>query len=160
MPLHRVKPDEHDLAAQIRGAGLKVTEPRIAAMHALEQAPHSDAEQVFGAVSEHLPTTSLQAIYGVLAALTSAGLVRKIEPAGSNARYELQHDDNHHHVVCRECGAVADIDCAVGHAPCLTPSGDHGFAVEQAEVTFWGLCPSCQTTVDTTPESTITKENL
>lgn len=159
MPLRRVKPDEHTLVDLIRGAGLKVTEPRIATMQALEHAPHSDAEHVFGTVREQLPKTSLQAVYGVLAALTAAGLVRKIEPAGSSARYELQHDDNHHHVVCRACGAVADIDCAVGHAPCLTPSGDHGFVVDQAEVTFWGFCPACQASPQTHTDPTTTKEN-
>jgi Fe2+ or Zn2+ uptake regulation protein len=134
------------LAESIRGAGLKVTESRLAVMRALGGAPHADADTVFGTVKRELPGTSLQAVYGVLAALTTAGLLRKIEPAGSSARYELRAGDNHHHVVCSECGAVQDVDCVVGEAPCLTPSHDSGFAIHTAEVTFWGLCPDCQGT--------------
>lgn len=131
------------LIDSIRGAGLKVTEPRLAVLRALEVKPHADADTIYGIVRQDLASTSLQAVYGVLAALTTAGLLRKIEPAGSSALYELQHGDNHHHIVCRQCGAVADVDCTVGHAPCLTPSADHGFTVDMAEVTFWGICPSC-----------------
>lgn len=132
------------LTERIRDVGLKVTEPRLAVMRALEHHPHADADSVFGAVRTALPSTSLQAVYGVLAALANAGLLRRIEPAGSPARYELRTGDNHHHVVCSGCGALEDVDCVVGHAPCLTPSADSGFAIHTAEVTFWGLCPTCQ----------------
>lgn len=128
----------------IRAAGLKVTESRLAVLRTLDEKPHADADTVFGAVKLELPGTSPQAIYGVLAALTAAGLLRKIEPAGSSARYERRIGDNHHHAVCTECGAVQDVDCVVGEAPCLTPSAAAGFTVHTAEVTFWGLCPDCQ----------------
>lgn len=143
------------LGERIRGVGLRVTEPRLAVMRALEGQPHADADTVFGVVRGDLPGTSLQAVYGVLGALAGAGLLRRIEPAGSPARYELRTGDNHHHVVCSECGALEDVDCVVGHAPCLTPSGDSGFTIHTAEVTFWGLCPSCQTANITTTK----KEN-
>ncbi|MBF0672562.1 MAG: transcriptional repressor [Salinibacterium sp.] len=136
------------LGERIRDAGLKVTEPRLAVMRALESRPHADADTVFGAVRGELPGTSIQAVYGVLAALATAGLLRKIEPAGSPARYELRTGDNHHHVVCSGCGALEDVDCVVGHAPCLIPSADSGFSIHTAEVTFWGLCPACQASQD------------
>jgi Fur family ferric uptake transcriptional regulator len=128
----------------LRSAGLRVTEPRLAVLRALEPSPHAAAEQVFARVALDLPGTSVQAVYGVLNALTGAGLVRRIEPAGSAALYELRTGDNHHHVVCGVCGSVADVDCVVGHAPCLTPSSDSGYLVQTAEVTFWGLCPACR----------------
>jgi len=128
----------------LRDAGLKVTAPRLAVLVAVEQAPHSDADALFAAVRRELPGTSLQAVYGVLGALTTAGLVRRIEPATSPALYERRIGDNHHHVVCTSCKAVEDIDCVHGAAPCLTPSSSHGFVIEAAEVTFWGLCPRCQ----------------
>jgi len=134
------------LSDSIRGAGLKVTESRLAVLKALESQPHADADTVFGSVKLDLPGTSLQAVYGVLTALTSAGLLRKIAPARSSARYELRTGDNHHHVVCTRCSAVQDVDCVVGEAPCLTPLHDSGFAIHTAEVTFWGLCPACQLT--------------
>lgn len=134
------------LSDSIRGVGLKVTESRLAVLKALGSQPHADADSIFGAVKRELPGTSLQAVYGVLAALTAAGLLRKIEPAGSSALYELHVNDNHHHVICSRCGAVRDVDCVIGEAPCLTPSSDGGFAIHTAEVTFWGLCPACQTT--------------
>lgn len=132
------------LADTLREAGLKVTEPRVAVLSALTDIPHSDADTIFGAVLPSLPGTSLQAVYGVLAALTTAGLLRKIEPAGSSALYERRIGDNHHHIVCTECSAVRDVDCVVGHAPCLTPSDAGGFTVHTAEVNFWGVCPDCQ----------------
>ncbi|WP_341953146.1 Fur family transcriptional regulator [Salinibacterium sp. TMP30] len=128
----------------LRGAGLKVTEPRVAVLRALVECPHSDADRIFRSVLPTLPGTSLQAVYGVLAALTTAGLLRKIAPAGSSALYELRTGDNHHHVVCTECSAVRDVDCVVGEAPCLTPSQAGGFSVHTAEVNFWGVCPDCQ----------------
>ncbi|MGO4692555.1 Fur family transcriptional regulator [Glaciibacter sp. 2TAF33] len=135
---------EQALADSIRSAGLKLTAPRLAVMHALADAPHADAEHLFAAVHADLPGTSLQAVYGVLTALTGAGLVRRIEPAGSPARFERRVGDNHHHAVCSRCSAVHDIECVVGEAPCLTPADTGGFAVQSAEVTFWGLCANCQ----------------
>lgn len=147
--------DADDRAA-LKGVGLRVTEQRLAVLRALEGRPHSAADEVHAHVVDDLPGTSLQAVYVVLAALTGAGLVRRIEPAGSPARYERRIGDNHHHVVCSVCGTVGDVDCVVGHAPCLTPSNDDGFVVQAAEVTFWGLCPACaagegETPVDDAP---------
>jgi Fe2+ or Zn2+ uptake regulation protein len=127
----------------LRGAGLRVTAPRLAALRAIEASPHTTADDLVSALAAELPTTSHQAVYGVLNALTGAGLVRRIEPAGSPARYERRTGDNHHHIVCTMCGAIGDVDCAVGHAPCLTPSETHGFAVTTAEVTYWGICEQC-----------------
>ena len=127
----------------LRSAGLRVTEPRLAVLRALEPSPHAAAEQVFARVALDLPGTSVQAVYGVLNALTGAGLVRRIEPAGSAALYELRTGDNHHHVVCSVCGNVADVDCVVGQAPCLHPSTSSGFAIDTADITFWGVCPDC-----------------
>ncbi len=135
-----------DVEAALRASGLRVTRPRLAVIAALEQSPHADADTVAELARAELGTVSIQAVYDVLRALTDAGLVRRIEPAGSPARYELRVGDNHHHVVCRVCGAIADVDCAVGHRPCLTASETHGFVVDEAEVTYWGLCPTCSTT--------------
>jgi len=132
------------LADSIRASGLKVTAPRLAVLRVLDQAPHSTAERLFAAVRAELPGTSLQAVYGVLAAFTGAGIARKIEPAGSPALFERRVGDNHHHIVCTGCSVVRDVDCAVGHTPCLTPADTHGFAVSSAEVTYWGLCADCQ----------------
>ena len=128
----------------LRQHGLRVTAPRLAVLDALEAHPHLDADEVLQRVRVELPTVSVQAVYDVLHALSDSGLLRRIEPAGHPARYERRVGDNHHHVVCRACGAVDDVDCAVGHAPCLTPSSTSGFTVEAAEVTFWGLCPTCR----------------
>ncbi|MFT2817976.1 Fur family transcriptional regulator [Leifsonia sp. A12D58] len=133
-----------DVVDSLRAAGLKVTAPRAAVMTALVNIPHADAEQLYSAVRTELPGTSLQAIYGVLTALTGVGLVRRIEPAGSAALYERRIGDNHHHAVCTNCKSVTDIDCVIGEAPCLVPSDTSGFAVQSAEVTFWGLCSACQ----------------
>ena len=130
----------------LRGAGLRVTRPRVAVLQAVHSQPHADTESIIGVVRTNLGAVSHQAVYDVLRALTSAGLVRRIQPSGSAARYEARVGDNHHHVVCRSCGAIADVDCAVGVAPCLEPSDAAGFAVDEAEVTFWGLCPDCQST--------------
>jgi len=116
---------------------------RIAVLRVLEHNPHSDAGFVARAVRRTVGAISIQAVYDVLAALGDAGLVRKIEPAGSPALYELRAHDNHHHAVCRACGAVADVDCAAGERPCLAPSEARGFVIDEAEVTYWGLCPSC-----------------
>ncbi|BBZ63973.1 Fur family transcriptional regulator [Mycolicibacterium monacense] len=131
--------------ARLRASGLRVTAPRLAVLSALEQAPHSTADDVAKQVREALGKVSTQAIYDVLRACVSAGLVRRIEPAGSSARYETRIGDNHHHLVCRRCGRVADVDCIVGAAPCLghAPLED-GFTVDEAEVVFWGTCADCR----------------
>lgn len=128
----------------LRAAGLRVTGPRLAVLRALRRRPHAEAETVRAIVAEDLGAVSSQAVYNVLSALVGAGVARRIEPAGSMALYELRVGDNHHHVVCRGCGVTADVDCAVGRRPCLTPSDAHGFVLDEAEVTFWGLCPACQ----------------
>lgn len=135
-----------DYAALLRGAELRVTRPRVAVLEAVHARPHADTETIFGAVRTVLDGVSRQAVYDVLHAVTAVGLVRRIQPAGSVARYESRVGDNHHHVICRSCGAIADVDCAVGEAPCLTASDDNGFLVEEAEVIYWGLCPDCSTT--------------
>jgi Fur family ferric uptake transcriptional regulator len=135
-----------DVEDALRARGLRVTRPRLAVIAALEHAPHADADTVADLARTTLGAVSIQAVYDVLRALTDAGLVRRIEPAGSPARYELRVGDNHHHVVCRSCGAIADVDCAVGHTPCLTATDSHGFVIDEAEVTYWGLCPACSTT--------------
>ncbi|ARC58162.1 Transcriptional regulator FurA [Frondihabitans sp. 762G35] len=141
-----------DPAETLRAAGLRVTAQRIAVIEALRQRSHATADEVFARVSPSLPDTSLQAMYVVLSALTGAGILRRIEPARSAARYELRIGDNHHHVVCTLCGAVDDVDCVVGEAPCLVPSPGSGFLVQSAEVTFWGLCPDCRAAeVDAAP---------
>jgi Fur family ferric uptake transcriptional regulator len=133
-----------DATELLRGAGLRVTRPRIAVLEALHAAPHSRADTVAGTVRRQLGTVSTQAIYDVLAAGVQAGLVRSIEPAGSARVFELDGGDNHHHAVCRACGRILDVACAVGAAPCLTPSEPHDFVVDEAEVVFWGTCPACR----------------
>lgn len=135
--------EREQLAARLRGAGLKVTESRLAAFGAFRPGEHLDADEVHTRVAAALPTTSRQAVYGVLGALAEQGLLRKIEPAGSPALYETRTGDNHHHLVCTGCGKVFDVGCVVGEAACLTPSETHGFHIATAEVTFWGLCPEC-----------------
>ncbi|WP_053720199.1 Fur family transcriptional regulator [Saccharothrix sp. NRRL B-16348] len=132
-----------DFEAQLRAVSLRVTRPRLAVLAALRDHRHVDTETVITLVREELPSVSHQAVYDVLRALTDAGLVRRIQPAGATARYEARVGDNHHHVVCRSCGAIADVDCTVGHSPCLTASDDAGFRVDEAEVVFWGTCPDC-----------------
>lgn len=122
---------------------MRVTPPRLAVLAALEEHPHIDTATVIGLVRAELPTASQQTIYDVLHALTDVGLVRSIQPAGTTARYELRVGDNHHHAVCRSCGAIADVECAVGEAPCLTAAIDHGFVVDEAEVVYWGTCSDC-----------------
>jgi Fur family transcriptional regulator, stress-responsive regulator len=130
-------------AQLLRDAGLRITGPRVAVLKALHAHPHADTDTLADAARTELGTVSTQAVYDVLRALTDAGLARRIEPAGSPARFELRVGDNHHHVVCRRCGTIADVDCAVGHAPCLAASDDHGFSIDEAEVTYWGLCSTC-----------------
>ena len=141
-----------EAAALLRNAHLRVTRPRTAVIDELYRHPHTDADDVALAVRLRLGKVSRQAIYDVLHALTDARIVRRIEPAGSPALYELHSGDNHHHLVCRRCGRLADVDCAVGEAPCLEPSQTHGFEVDEAEVVFWGLCPECSA-ADATPTS-------
>jgi Fur family transcriptional regulator, stress-responsive regulator len=129
----------------LRGVALRVTRPRVAVLSAVHDRPHADTESIIGAVRGQLGEVSHQAVYDVLRVLTVTGLVRRIQPTGSVARYEARVGDNHHHVVCRSCGAIADVDCAVGTTPCLTASDDHGFTIDEAEVVYWGLCPACST---------------
>lgn len=129
----------------LREVALRVTRPRVAVLSVVHGHPHADTDSIIGMVREDLGGVSHQAVYDVLRALTTSGLVRRIEPQGSVARYEARVGDNHHHVVCRSCGVIADVDCAVGSAPCLTASESHGFVIDEAEVTYWGLCPACST---------------
>jgi Fur family ferric uptake transcriptional regulator len=130
----------------LRDADLRVTRPRLAVLRAVHAHPHAGTDAIIGAVRAELGDVSHQAVYDVLRALTTAGLVRRIQPAGSVARYEARVGDNHHHVVCRGCGAIADVDCATGEAPCLTAADDNGFAIDEAEVVYWGTCPDCAAT--------------
>jgi Fur family ferric uptake transcriptional regulator len=136
---------EVDSEAMLRSASLRATRQRVAVLDAVSVHPHADTESVIGAVREREPSVSHQAVYDALAALTIAGLVRRIQPSGSVARYETRVADNHHHVVCRSCGAIADVDCATGDTPCLTASDTHGFSIDEAEVIYWGTCPACST---------------
>ncbi|WP_096335997.1 Fur family transcriptional regulator [Pseudofrankia asymbiotica] len=132
-----------DFQQMLRGAGLRVTRPRMAVLGAVFAHAHADTDSIIGVVRRELPEVSHQAVYDSLHALTAARLVRRIQPAGSVARYESRVGDNHHHVVCRSCGDIADVDCAVGEAPCLTASDDRGYSIDEAEVNYWGLCPAC-----------------
>jgi Fur family transcriptional regulator, stress-responsive regulator len=132
-------------AEELHGAGLRVTAARVALLQTVRDGDHLVAEAIASGVRDRIGHISFQAVYEALHSLTAAGLVRRIEPAGSPARFEGRVGDNHHHVVCRSCGVVADVDCAVGEAPCLTASDDHGFSIGEAEVIYWGLCPGCST---------------
>jgi Fe2+ or Zn2+ uptake regulation protein len=134
-----------ELERMLRGASLRVTRPRVAALAAVHEHPHADTHSIIDLVREDLGEVSHQAVYDVLRALTAAGLVRRIHPPGSVARYESRTGDNHHHLVCRSCGAIADVDCAVGTAPCLTAADHHGYAIDEAEVVYSGRCPECST---------------
>ncbi|MCC9174799.1 Fur family transcriptional regulator [Arthrobacter sp. zg-Y179] len=136
------------LAGTIRSAGLKATSQRAAVLGALQREPHSSADKVLASVRSELPGISAQAVYGILSAFTEAGLARRVEPAGSPALYESRVGDNHHHLVCIRCGAIKDVDCVIGQAPCLTPSDDSGFTVLAAEVTFSGICSTCAKQAD------------
>jgi len=147
MTLAHTPADSRDL---LRSAGLRVTNLRLSALDLVEANPHATADLIFGELQQQHEGTSIQATYNVLNDLHGAGLLRRIEPAGSPARFERRIDDNHHHLICRNCGDLRDIDCAVGEAPCLAPSDTHGFILDEAEVVYWGLCPSCQTTTSTT----------
>ena len=132
-----------DVERVLRDASLRVTRPRVAVLSAVREHPHATTDRLIDLVRGDLGEVSHQAVYDVLRALTAAGLLRRIQPAGSVARYETRVGDNHHHVVCRACGSIADVDCAVGHAPCLTASDDEGFTIDEAEVVYWGRCPGC-----------------
>ncbi len=127
----------------LRGSDLRVTRPRLAVLNAVYDHPHADTSSIIDVVREYLGEVSHQAVYDVLRALTGASLVRDIQPPGSVARYEARVGDNHHHIVCRSCGAIADVDCAVGTAPCLTAPQDHGYVIDECEVVYRGLCPEC-----------------
>jgi Fe2+ or Zn2+ uptake regulation protein len=136
-------PTTTDFERLLRDASLRVTRPRLAVLGAVHAHPHADTDTLIGAVRTDLGEVSHQAVYDVLRALTDAGLLRRIQPSGTVARYEARVGDNHHHVVCRACGSIVDVDCAVGTAPCLDPHDDHGFTIDEAEVIYWGLCPDC-----------------
>jgi len=149
----RSMPATSELELMLRGGSLRVTRPRVAVLAAVHDHPHADTHSIIGLVREDLGQVSHQAVYDVLRALTDAALGRRIHVPGSVARYESRVGDNHHHVVCRSCGAIADVDCAVGTAPCLTAADHHGYALDEAEVIYWGLCPRCS--VACTPEYTL-----
>lgn len=138
-----IAPGTPTTAEDLRGAGLRVTAARVALLETVRSGDHLDVEAIASGVRDRVGHVSLQAVYEALHALTAAGLVRRIEPAYSPARYEGRVGDNHHHVVCRSCGVVADVDCATGEAPCLNASDDHGFTIDEADVIYWGLCPGC-----------------
>jgi len=139
-----VEPAHEEAIELLRSAGLRVTATRVAVLSALARQPHQGTEALIQAVRGELGSASAQAVYNVLGALVEANLVRRIEPAGSVALHELRVADNHHHVVCRRCRAVEDVDCAIGRRPCLTPADTHGYVLDEAEVVYWGLCPDCQ----------------
>jgi Fe2+ or Zn2+ uptake regulation protein len=136
-------PTTSDFERMLRGASLRMTGPRLAVLRAVHDHPHADTDSIIGIVREHLGVVSHQAVYDVLRVLTAAGLVRRFQPMGSVARYEARVGDNHHHIVCRSCGAIGDVDCAVGYAPCLTAADDMGYEIGEAEVIYWGRCPGC-----------------
>jgi Fur family transcriptional regulator, stress-responsive regulator len=143
-------PTASDFERILRGASLRVTAPRVAVLAAVHGHPHADTDSITGVVRDDLGVVvSLQAVYDVLRVLTEAGLVRRIQPAGSVARYEARVGDNHHHVVCRSCGAISDVDCAVGYTPCLTAADDSGYEIDEAEVIYWGQCPRCAAAAST-----------
>ncbi|MFW7415343.1 Fur family transcriptional regulator [Demequina sp. SO4-18] len=144
-----------DATAMLRGAGLRVTNTRVAVIETLQDMPHSGVDALVPRVELRVPTTSRQAVYNALGDLVGAGLVRRIEPAGHPGLYELRVGDNHHHIVCQRCGAVADVECVTGHAPCLTPGDTGGFDLAEAEVTFWGVCADCTATSTATASAAV-----
>ena len=139
---------------QLRAVALRVTAPRLAVLTELDAHPHADVDTLTAKVRDRLGSVSTQAVYDVLRALTDARIIRRIEPAGSPARFETRVGDNHHHVVCRTCAAVADVDCAIGAAPCLEAGSANGFIIDEADVTYWGICPACQQNAVSRPPST------
>jgi Fur family ferric uptake transcriptional regulator len=135
----------------LREAALRVTRPRVAVLSAVHDHPHADTDSLIDAVRRDFGEVSHQAVYDVLRALTAAGLVRRFQPTGSLARYEARVADNHHHIVCRSCGAIVDVDCAVGDSPCLTAADDAGYEIDEAEVIYWGRCPDCAAATSAAP---------
>ncbi|GAB93598.1 Fur family transcriptional regulator [Gordonia rhizosphera] len=142
--------DRQQFSRRLREAGMRVTAPRLAVLEILDAHPHSTADFVAAGVREQLGAVSTQTVYDVLRACADRGLLRRIEPAGSPVRYETRTADNHHHLICRSCGEIHDIDCLVGAAPCLAPDRDHRYVIDEAEVTFWGLCPACRAAANAT----------
>jgi len=136
-------PTTSDFEGALRAVALRVTRPRVAVLSAVQDHPHADTDTIIGVVRADLGEVSHQAVYDVLRALTAAGLVRRFQPTGSVARYEARVGDDHHHVVCRSCGAIADVDSAVGYTACLTAADDSGYEIDEAEVIYWGQCPEC-----------------
>ena len=132
-----------DIYQALKSAGLQVTAQRLAVHRAVAALPHAMADDIYQSVHTELGVISRQAVYDALNAMSEHGIIRRIQPAGSPARYE-HRVDNHHHLVCRSCGTMVDVDCAVGEAPCLTAECDHGYQIDEAEVTYWGTCPQCQ----------------
>lgn len=147
-----------DVEELLRGANLRVTRPRVAVLHALHDSPHADTGTVIEQVRTRHTSVSHQAVYDCLSALTDAGLVRRLQPTGSVARYELSRGDNHHHAVCRVCGSITDVACATGKAPCLPAKDPQGFAVDEAEVIYWGLCLTCQAVTSNTSTTNVNDE--
>jgi Fur family transcriptional regulator, stress-responsive regulator len=144
-------PTSLELEHMLRRVALRVTRPRQAVLSAVHDHPHADTHSIIEAVRQDLGDVSHQAVYDVLQALTATGLIRRIQPSGSVSRYEARVGDNHHHVVCRSCGAIADVDCAAGYTPCLTASDDSGYVIDEAEVVYWGRCSVCtEATTETT----------
>jgi Fe2+ or Zn2+ uptake regulation protein len=133
----------NEMAELLQRQGVQVTAQRLAVLRAVSRRPHSTADDIVADVRLEIGAISRQAVYDALGMLAEKGLLRRIQPAGSAARYEDRVGDNHHHVICRSCGKTADVDCAVGHAPCLTAADDSGFQIEEAEVIYWGTCPEC-----------------
>jgi Fur family transcriptional regulator, stress-responsive regulator len=142
-----------DALTMLREGGLRATAARVAVLSEIARQPHAPADEIAYAARLRLGAVSMAAVYEVLNTLTAAGLIRRIEPAGSPARYETRTADNHHHIVCRRCNAVADVDCAVGVAPCLEPTNTLGFVIDEAEVTWWGLCANCAQETSTSPST-------
>jgi Fur family ferric uptake transcriptional regulator len=151
---------DEELARRLRASGLRVTASRMAVLEAVARHPHSDAEHIATSTRRRLGSLSTQAVYNNLHALDRAGLLRRIEPAGGPARFEARVGDNHHHVVCRRCAAMSDVDCAVGLAPCLEASDTSGYSIDEAEVTFWGICPGCQQETNTSAPAPAHRTNL
>lgn len=143
MEFHEISATSIDVSAALKAVGLQVTAQRLAVYRAVQSTPHALADEICQTVRIELGVISRQAVYDALNAMSEHGLIRRIQPAGSAARYE-HRVDNHHHLVCRGCGSLTDIDCAVGEAPCLIAEHDHGYQIDEAEVIYWGLCPSCQ----------------
>ena len=142
--------DLQDLAGVLRQHGVQVTAQRLAALRVVANRPHATTDEIEDLVRAEIGAVSRQAVYDALGILTDKGLVRRIQPARSPARYEARVDDNHHHLVCRTCGATVDVDCAVGNRPCLQAADEHGYLVDEAEVIYWGVCPPCQTAAEPT----------